>query len=309
MTTTNTQQPLFTLLLLIQVPSGYIVAQTIKVAQNSSCSIATTCCGKQQLYMEQQFQVPSPSTAFGIFTYRTGGILAYRPGQERNTSGFQINSDRIQSSGEIIVYQQERKIINYQRFNFVIGILVWISTILYSSLHNSSSAELTDNNTQFGTKIDKINKTTDPLLNPMESLSTTGIVGLAVGCLVAVVITTCISLSLGIGLCFKARASKNHERHQSNADTVDRNSQADYDYISIENINGPTLTSSNPTVTAQVQCNGHRWRKDIFPGNKHGNLAYNVSNLSTNRVPQQEHHSGVNFELNAEHWSSQEIFV
>ena len=137
------------------------------------------------------------------------------------------------------------------------------------SSQNSFSAELTDN------------ITTDPPLNSREPpLSITGKVGLAVGCLVVVAIIICTSLTLGIVLCFKARASGKHNRHQSNTDTVDRNSQVDDDHnISLENINGPTLTSSNPTVTVQVQHNRHQWMEGTFPGNKHANRACNVSNL------------------------------
>ena len=121
--TNSTQEPLFTLHLLVNETStsDLRVAQTIPVtAETAICPLSATCCSRQQLNTVQRFLVPSAYSAFAITTNRQGGILAFRPGQETSTLGFQIDANRIQN-GRIDVNPQEAQIINYRLFNFVIG--------------------------------------------------------------------------------------------------------------------------------------------------------------------------------------------
>ena len=128
--TTNTQEPIFSLYLLEQTSNNYRITQTINVAgQNLSSSNCTSrvidvCCSRKQLQEEERFQVPSSYLkAFAISTDRTeGGILGYRPGQENNTSGFQIPSQNIESNGELQISPEQRQVIHYRMFNFIIGI-------------------------------------------------------------------------------------------------------------------------------------------------------------------------------------------
>ena len=143
--TNGTQEPLFTLHLLFNKTStsDLRVAQTIPVttenASSTCCSRSAMCCSRQQLNTRQWFQVPSAYSAFGITTNRQGGILAFRPGQGRNTLGFQIAANRIQN-GTIVVTPQEARIINYRLFNFVIG--KGIQARLFSNLSTCDSFSL-----------------------------------------------------------------------------------------------------------------------------------------------------------------------
>ena len=118
---------IFTLLLL---DSSYGIIQTINVTNATTLDNCrnhggvTTCCNRQQLRTEQQFQVPSsPVTAFGIFS-QTGvdTILAFRNSSSvGNITGFQLAAANIVSTSNQISVPQNGGPIHYRLFNFVIG--------------------------------------------------------------------------------------------------------------------------------------------------------------------------------------------
>ena len=118
---------IFTLLLL---DSTYGIIQTINVT-NTTTPISCpdhggiiTCCNRQQLRQEEQFQVPgSQVTAFGIFSL-TGvdTILAFRvPSTVRSTTGYQLAAHAVIVNNQISVPQDGDHPIQYRMFNFVIG--------------------------------------------------------------------------------------------------------------------------------------------------------------------------------------------
>ena len=118
---------IFTLLLL---DSSYGIIQTINVTNATTLDNCrnhggvTTCCNRQQLRTEQQFQVPSsPVTAFGMFS-QTGvdTILAFRDSSTvGNVIGFQLTVTITAIANNQISVPQNGYTIHYRMFNFVIG--------------------------------------------------------------------------------------------------------------------------------------------------------------------------------------------
>ena len=123
----TSDRTIFTLLLL---DSSYGIIQMINVTNTttpSNCSNRggiITCCNRQQLRQEQQFQIPgSRVTAFGIFSL-TGvdTILAFRiPSTVRSVNGYELNANVVITNNQISVPQNGDHLIQYRMFNFVIG--------------------------------------------------------------------------------------------------------------------------------------------------------------------------------------------
>ena len=117
---------IFTLLLL---DSSYGIIQTITVTNTTTPANCPnrggiiTCCNRQRLRQEQQFQVPgSQVTAFGIFS-QTGvdTILAFRnPSTVRSVTGYQLAAHAVIVNNQVIVPQNGCPI-QYRMFNFAIG--------------------------------------------------------------------------------------------------------------------------------------------------------------------------------------------
>ena len=118
---------IFTLLLL---DSSYGIIRTINVINATTldnCSNrggVITCCNRQQLMAEEQFEVPDSSvTGFGIFS-ETGvdTILAFRETSTvRSVTGFMLTADAVIVNNQISVSLNQEIIIQYRMFNFVIG--------------------------------------------------------------------------------------------------------------------------------------------------------------------------------------------
>ena len=117
---------IFNLLLL---DSSYGIIQRISVTNTTSPANCPnrggiiTCCNRQQLRQEQQFQVPgSRVTAFGIFS-PTGvdTILAYRvPSTVGSVNGYQLAAHAVIVNNLVNVPPNQYPI-QYRMFNFVIG--------------------------------------------------------------------------------------------------------------------------------------------------------------------------------------------
>ena len=118
---------IFTLLLL---DSTYGIIQTINVTNGTAPDNChnrggvVTCCNRQQLRPEQQFQVPGSSVAaFGMFS-QTGvdTILAFRDSSTvGNVTGYKLaaQTTTLIANNQISVHQNEETI-HYRMFNFVI---------------------------------------------------------------------------------------------------------------------------------------------------------------------------------------------
>ena len=121
-------QPVFVLILLEQdtARGGYNVTQMVEVTalNSSNCTNregVNTCCERQRLDPQKQFDVPSPSIMFGISATGDDSILGYRLGQENETVGFVIKIDAIQN-GFITLNGGEP--LTYRMFNFIIGKII-----------------------------------------------------------------------------------------------------------------------------------------------------------------------------------------
>ena len=117
---------IFTLLLL---DSTYGIIQMINMTNTTPANCPDrggikTCCNRQQLRQEFQFQVPgSRVTAFGIFS-QTGvdTILAFRNSSTvRSITGYQLVAHAVIANNQVIVPQNDLHVIQYRMFNFVIG--------------------------------------------------------------------------------------------------------------------------------------------------------------------------------------------
>ena len=118
---------IFTLLLL---DSTYRIIQTINVTNGTAPDNCrnrggvVTCCNRQQLRPQQQFQVPGSSVAaFGMFS-QTGvdTILAFRDSSTvGNVTGYKLaaQTTTLIANNQISVHQNEETI-HYRMFNFVI---------------------------------------------------------------------------------------------------------------------------------------------------------------------------------------------
>ena len=119
------ERVIFTLLLL---DSLYRIIQTINVTNTTTnCTNrggVVTCCNRQKLRQDEQFQVPGSSvTGFGIFS-ETGvdTILAYRvPSTMRSVTGFVLNANTVIVNSQISVSPNQETRIQYRMFNFAIG--------------------------------------------------------------------------------------------------------------------------------------------------------------------------------------------
>ena len=119
-----------TIFTLLMLDSTYGIIQTINVTNTTTPANCPnrggiiTCCNRQQLRQEQQFQVPgSPVTAFGIFSL-TGvdTILAFRnPSTVRSVTGYELVANAVITNNQISVPRNGDHLIQYRMFNFVIG--------------------------------------------------------------------------------------------------------------------------------------------------------------------------------------------
>ena len=119
-----------TILTLLLLDSSYEIIQTINVTTattQNNCSDrgrVITCCSKQQLMLEQTFQVPGSNvTSFRIFS-KTGedNILAFGESSSiRSITGFMLVADAVIINNQVRVSQDQEIIIQYLMFNFAIG--------------------------------------------------------------------------------------------------------------------------------------------------------------------------------------------
>ena len=117
------------ILTLLLLDSSYGIIQTVNVTNTTTlddCSNrgVMTCCNRQQLMEEEQFQVPGSSvTGFGIFSEMgVDIILAYRElSTVRSVTGFMLFADAVIINNQISVSPNQETIIQYRIFNFAIG--------------------------------------------------------------------------------------------------------------------------------------------------------------------------------------------
>lgn len=118
--------PIFSLLFLKEVSTGFKVTQRIDVAPQSfsTCLLrggVDTCCERQRLEQQNWFGVPSESTAFGIFAKGRNRILGYGPGQDGQTAGYQLPIDRMDDGLIKVPTLNDTITIKYRMFNLIIG--------------------------------------------------------------------------------------------------------------------------------------------------------------------------------------------
>ena len=121
----STTIPIFTLVFVKPVSRGLRVTHTINVVaeESSSCTMrggVDTCCEKKSLGLQDQFRVPSDSTAFAVYAVGQNRILGYGVGQEESVIGYQVAIDKM-DDGLIRVASNDTVMVEYRMLNLMAG--------------------------------------------------------------------------------------------------------------------------------------------------------------------------------------------